>query len=240
MRLSLEKMADRFYEHRLASLVVTNMYYNEAPWLTPKSLTAAASVVSKDKRALTGTTSHEFSEQIAALEPFLTSNWQARHSPTTGNPIYERPTALVIYREDFRFLLDNVIPHQGNVPADYDLVIASQPYRARVSAEFKAAKVIAPLARALRPGGRLWVPLLRARPGPGDRAEGFAGTKPLRHRAPRVRARHAELGNEARHFDLNPYAERRAASRYEMHTLPSQIADSIGTSTLLATWNAAV
>ena len=39
--------------------------------------------------------------------------------------------------------------------AGYDLVIASQPYRARASVEFKATKVIAPLARALGPGGRL-------------------------------------------------------------------------------------
>ena len=39
--------------------------------------------------------------------------------------------------------------------ANYDLVIASQPYRARASLEFKAQRVIAPLARALGPGGRL-------------------------------------------------------------------------------------
>ena len=39
--------------------------------------------------------------------------------------------------------------------ADYDLVIASQPYRARASVEFKASKVVAPLVRALRAGGRL-------------------------------------------------------------------------------------
>jgi hypothetical protein len=39
--------------------------------------------------------------------------------------------------------------------ASYDLVIASQPYRARASLDFKAKRVIAPLARALGPGGRL-------------------------------------------------------------------------------------
>ena len=43
----------------------------------------------------------------------------------------------------------------GGTRADYDLVIASQPYRARASLEFKAKRVIAPLARALGPGGRL-------------------------------------------------------------------------------------
>src|SRR3989449_10904257 len=36
----------------------------------------------------------------------------------------------------------------------YDLGIASQPYRARASAAFKASKVLAPLARRLAPGQR--------------------------------------------------------------------------------------
>ena len=40
MRLSLDKMADRFYEHPATVLVVTNMYYTEAPWLTPQSVPA--------------------------------------------------------------------------------------------------------------------------------------------------------------------------------------------------------
>ena len=37
VRLSLDKMADRFFEHPATVLVVTNMYYTEAPWLTPKA-----------------------------------------------------------------------------------------------------------------------------------------------------------------------------------------------------------
>src|SRR4029078_3074705 len=153
-RLSLEKMADRFHEHPATVLVVTNMYYTEAPWLTHKALSAATSLVWHEV-ALEGSTAAEFSEQIEALEPFLAKVWQARHSAKTGNPVYERPVALVIYRDDYRFLLDDVIPRQGQARADYDIVIASQPYRARVSAEFKATKVITPLTRALRPGGRL-------------------------------------------------------------------------------------
>ena len=37
-------------------------------------------------------------------------NWKAGVSAKTGNPIYERPVVLVIYREDHRFLLDPIIP----------------------------------------------------------------------------------------------------------------------------------
>ena len=153
-RLSLDKMADRFHEHPATVLVVTNMYYTEAPWLAPNAVSAATSLAWHEV-ALTGGTAAEFSEQITALEPLLTRVWQARHSPKTGNPVYERPAAIVIYREDFRFLLDDVVPRQGRARADYDLVIASQPYRARVPVAFKAARVVTPLARALRPGGRL-------------------------------------------------------------------------------------
>ena len=76
-------------------------------------------------------------------------------SPRSGNPMYEKPAVLVIYREDCRFLLDQVIPFPGGVRADYDLVIASHPYRARASTEFKARKVITPLTRSLAAGGRL-------------------------------------------------------------------------------------
>jgi hypothetical protein len=49
-------------------------------------------------------------------------------------PVYERPIALVIYREDHRFLLD--LFRVRRVEANFDLVIASQPYRARSSLNF--------------------------------------------------------------------------------------------------------
>lgn len=241
VRLSLHKMADRLYEHPATVLVVTNMYYNEAPWLAPKALSAATSLVWHEA-ALSGTTAHEFDEQIAALEPFLARNWQARHSPKSGNPIYERPVALVIYREDFRFLLHDVVPRQGGARADYDLVIASQPYRARVPAQFKAAKVVGPLARALGPGGRLLgIHSYGNDPGLEIVRRVWPNENPFQTgRHDLLRAVRAELGRDARHYNFNSYSDSRAVFRYDMHTLPSEIADSIGTSTLFAAWNAAV
>jgi hypothetical protein len=241
VRLSLDKMADRFHEHPATALVVTNMYYTEAPWLTPKALSAATSLVWHEV-ALAGTTAAEFSEQIAALEPFLAQNWQAKHSPKTGNPVYERPVALVIYRDDFRFLLDDVIPEQGRARADYDLVIASQPYRARVPVEFKAAKVITPLTRALRPGGRLLgIHSCGRDPGLEIVQKVWPDENPFQtDRHDVIRAVRTDLGKDARHFNFNSYADQRAVFRYDMHTLPTEITDSVGTSTLLAAWNAAI
>jgi hypothetical protein len=62
--------------------------------------------------------------------------------------------ALVLYREDHRFLLDSIIPRQGD-RGQFRPVIASQPYRAKSSVQFRAKRIMAPLARALRAGGRL-------------------------------------------------------------------------------------
>jgi hypothetical protein len=241
VRLSLDKMPDRFYEHPATVMVVTNMYYSEAPWLAPKAVSAATSLVWQEV-ALTGTTAHEFSEQIAGLEPFLAKNWQARHSARTGNPVYERPVALVLYREDFRFMLDEAIPRQGKARADYDLVIASQPYRARVPAAFKAGKVIGPLARALGPGGRLLgIHSCGRDPGLEIVRRIWPEENPFTtDRHDLLRAVRGELGKDARHYNFNAYADARAVFRYDMHTLPTEVADSIGTSTLFAAWNAAV
>ncbi|HEU0157675.1 MAG TPA: hypothetical protein VFR00_00105 [Hyphomicrobiaceae bacterium] len=240
-RLSLDKMPDRFHEHPATVLVVTNMYYTEAPWLAPNQVSAATSLAWHEV-ALTGSTAAEFSEQIAALEPLLARVWQARHSPKTGNPVYERPAAIVIYREDFRFLLDDVVPRQGRARADYDLVIASQPYRARVPVAFKASRVLSPLVRALRPGGRLLgIHSYGRDPGLEIIRKIWPEEDPFQSsRHDILRATRAELGRDARHYNFNAYADQRAVFRYDMHTLPTEIAASIGTSTLFAAWNAAV
>ena len=241
VRLSLEKMPDRFHEHPATVLVVTNLYYTEAPWLTPRSMEAAATLNWIDV-PLSGDTAHEFHEQIADLQPTLAENWQVHASPKTGNPLYDRPSVMVLYREDHRFLLDQVIPRPGRVVAKYDLVIASQPYRARASTEFKAKKVIAPLARSLAPGGRLLGIHSHGRdPGLEIIRNVWPGEDPFHtNRHDLLKLLKLELGRAGRDLNFNAYADKRAIFRYDMHTLPSEVdGRSIGTSTLLAAWNAA-
>jgi len=241
VRLALEKMPDRYFEHPATVLVMTNLYYREAPWLVPSSVAAATGLVWHEL-ALTGTTAHEFEEQITALGPFLAEHWRAQLSPASGNPVYERPAVLVIYREDHRFLLDPIIPRRGGASADYDLVIASQPYRLRAPLEFKAEKVVAPLARSLGPGGRL-LGIHSHGNDPGlEILQGvWPGESPFRHdRHQLLKTVKESLGNAARHMNFNAYADARSLFRYHMHTLPTEISESIGTSTLFAAWNAAV
>ena len=241
VRLALQKMADRFFEHPATVLVLTNLAYAEAPWLAAQSLSAAASLLWHEVQ-LSGNSSHAFEEQITALEPFLSKNWRAGVSPKTGNPVYERPVVLVVYREDHRFLLDQIIPKPGGTRADFDLVVASQPYRARASLDFKARRVIAPLARALGPGGRLiGIHSHGHDPGAEIVQRVWPGDNPFTtNRHDLLKAAKAELGTAGRHLNFNAYADDRALFRYEMHTLPSEVAGSIGTSTLFAAWNAAI
>lgn len=241
VRLLLSKMADRFHEHPATVLVITNMYYSEAPWLMPNSPASAENLIWREEE-LAGDTAHEFSEQIAGLEKFLVKNWQARHSRRTGNPIYERPVVLVVYRKDFRFLLDAVIPRQGDSRADFDLVIASQPYRARVSPEFKATRVLLPLVRALGSGGRLiGIHSYGRDPGLEIVRRLWPEEDPFRTgRRELLGVLETKLGADAAGYEFDASEDARAILRYEMHTLPTEIAESIGTSTLFAAWNAAV
>jgi SAM-dependent methyltransferase len=241
VRLVLDKMPDRLFEHPATVLVMTNMYYSEAPWLVPNSMAAATGLMWHEV-ALTGTTAHEFEQQITDLQPFLSEHWRARISPRSGNPIYDRPVVLVVYRDDHKFLLDQVRPRRGAAIADYDLVIASQPYRARAPVEFKAKRILAPLTRALAPGGRLIVIHSHGDdPGLEIIRKIWPGENPFRtDRHQLLRATKIELGSVSRDYNLAANPDARSLFRYEMHTLPSEISDAIGTSTLWAAWNAAV
>jgi hypothetical protein len=241
VRLGLEKMPDRFYEHPATVLVITNLNYAEAPRLMPRDARCAA-VLNWQEVRLTGRSAHEYSEQIEQLAPLLDHGWQTRPSAKSGNPVYVRPSVLVIYRDDHRFLLDAVIPRPGRIFESYDLILASQPWRARMSAQFKAQKVLGPLASSLAPGGRMLVIQSYGRdPGLEIIQRLWPDENPFeidRHQL--VSALKVELGRDARDFTFTALADERAVFRYDMHTLPSEISDRIGTSTLFAAWNAAI
>src|SRR5262249_15785209 len=192
--------------------------------------------------SLTGNTAHEFETQITELGPFLAEHWRALVSRFSGNPHYEKPVVLVIYREDHKFLLDQVRPRRGFTEAEYDLVIASQPYRARASLEFKARRVVAPLARSLAPGGRLIaIHAYGHDPGLEIIQRVWPGEDPFTtERHALLGASKLELGSAGRDLNFGAYADARSLFRYDMHTLPSEISETIGTSTLFAAWNAAV
>jgi hypothetical protein len=241
VRLGLEKMPDRFHEHPSTVLVITNLNYAEAPQLMPRDVQAAAALNWQEVR-LTGNTADEYADQIEKLGPALAYGWQTKSSAKTGNPVYVRPSVFVIYRADHKFLLEAVIPKPGRVIDGYDLILASQPWRARTSAQFKAQKILGPLTRNLAPGGRLLtIQSCGKDPGLEIIQKLWPGESPFavdRHQL--LAALREELGREARDFTLSSLPDEKAIFRYDMHTLPSEIADRIGTSTLFAAWNAAI
>jgi hypothetical protein len=241
VRLSLEKFPDRFVEHPGSCIVVTNLYYAEAPWLRPRNVSSAAALNWKQV-ALEGSSASEYGEQLQALDDFLVDGWQVRSSERTGNPMYVRPSVLVIYRKDHEFLLDDIIPRPGQVIGNYDLAIASQPWRARMSAEFKVKKVLLPLVQSLAPGGRL----LAVQSCGNDPAlelvrKVWPEEAPFRvNRHELIKVLRDELGRDAKNFNFVAGSDAKAIFRYDMHTLPSEVQQSIGTSTLFAAWNDAI
>src|SRR5258708_4921211 len=208
----------------------------------PPALRAAAAGMIWHEVPLRGASSGEFEAQIAELGPFLEQNWRASVSPRSGMPVYERPVAIVLYREDHRFLLDSIIPRAGRSEANFDLIIASQPYRAKSSVNFRAKRIIAPVARALRAGGRLiGIHSHGEDPGLEIVQAVWPGENPFavsRHEL--LRAVKYELGSAGRDLNFNAYADNRSIFRYDMEALPNEVTGSIGTSTAFAAWNAAV
>ncbi len=233
-RLSLMKLHTRFAEHPETVVIVTNMYYREAPWLRPQS---GREVKWRDV-PLKGTTAHEFGRQLRDLGDLVADGWQTELSPTTGNPLYVDPTVLVLYRADHAFALEHLIPKGGTLDGQYDLVIAAQPYRSRASAAFKVDKVLGPLAESLAPGGRMVVVQATGRdPGMDIIRSIWPGEEPFTSPRQAIIDRLAESPVPLR---IEGSDDADALFTYGLHDLPEHSDSSIGTSMLIAAWNAAV
>ena len=240
IRIGLEKMADRFYEHPLTVLVLTNMLYSEAPWLRPRS-NAMQAHLNWLEVPLEGSTAFEFDEQISDLERIVQDCWKTTPSERTGNPLYETPSVLVLYRKDHEWPLAPVIPQKGSPHHEYDLIVAAQPFRARSTAKVKVRNVLAPLARSLAPGGCMVV-IQSTGKDPG--MEIIRGIWPdedpfLTPRQELLRELSSQLSDSHPELRFLSYPDSQAQFRYDLRLPPSELETNISTSTLLAGWNAA-
>jgi hypothetical protein len=234
VRQALGRLPDRFFEHPEVVFVVTNHHFRDAPRLPASGDTVWRNV------PLHGSTTNDFNEQIESLFSQLAVDWRVTTSQATGNPLYVQPAVLVLYRADREFLLRPLIPVPGDEDRRYDLMIASQAYRARTPIQRKVGTVLVPLARALAPGGRLVVVQGRGDdPGLEIIRTVWPGEDPFRHRRQAIleeasRQLADEPGLEYRDLD-----EDQAIFRFRLHTMPSEEAEHIGTSSVVAAWNAA-
>lgn len=235
VRQALSRLPDRLFEHPEMVFVVTNMRFSEATALRPHDPT---DLVWREV-ALRGDTSHGFTSQLRDLLPVLASDWEVKTSPLSGNPVYVRPSVLILYREDHEFLLRSMVPRQEEPLPGYDLIVAAQAYRAAAPLERKVSSVVSPLARALAPGGRLVGIHSRGHdPGMEIIRRVWPDEEPFQHGAADVVAEaRRQMADTDLEFPMLEPGE--ALVRYEMHHMPSESAEHIGTSSVLATWNAA-
>lgn len=222
-------------------VTITNLHYAEAPALRPTAEDRQHQM-QFEYVELDGSGSHGFGEQLRKLEPLLADRWAVEPSPRTGNPIYVQPTAVSIYRSDHRFALDDIIPTPTTSRADYDLIIASQPWRSRTPADFKVRRILAPLSRALRSHGlMLGIQSQGGDPGLEIIRRIWPDEDPFPVRRQELMdALRIELGQDSQTFDISALPDASSLLRYQMHTLPSEIGSAIGTFTLFAAWNAAI
>lgn len=242
VRLILSRMADRLQEHPQTVLVLTNLKYKESLRLKPHDPAQASRMIWREV-ALDGDTAGEFEQQIAGLDPWINDHWRVAQDGADGLRSYHEPAVLVLYRRDHRFALDPVLPRRGLARGDFDFILASHPYRARSSLDFKAGQVIAPLVRGLRPNGRLLGIQGFGRDPGMEIVQGiWPEEQPFIHgRDALYAAIGAQLGAEAQDFEFEGLTDREAVFRYHVRLLPDEIdpARPTSSSTLLAAWNAA-
>lgn len=241
VRIGVDKMVDRFCEHPATVLILTNLNYADSRLMPANTVSAAA--MNWQEVRLEGTTSYGYKEQLENLQQMFAHGWETETSKISGNPLFKRPSVVVIYREDHKILLDAVIPRPGVQSWYYDFVLASQPWRARTSAKFKAEKIIVPLAKCLAPGGRMLV-IQSCGKDPAEEIikEFWPSENPFPVTRHDILREFKELmGREIRNYNIRELSDSKAMFSYKMHALPSEIGSSgIGTSTLFAAWNAAI
>ena len=237
LRNSLGRLADRFLEHPLTVFVVTNMNFDEATSLSPNSVHAAMALDWQEV-ALTGSTAYDFQQQISALHPKLAENWRIT-TGEHGQASYEKPNVLVLYREDHKFLLNEIIPEPGCEHREYDFVLASHLYRHSAPLDFKATRVLRPLALSLARNGRMLV-IQSYGQDPAhevvkriwkEEAPVFVRRQEI------VSALRAALGEVKRKYTFTGATDKTALFRFDMHTLPIDPNNRISRSTLMAAWN---
>ncbi len=241
LRVSLEKLPDRFAEHPQTVVVLTNMFYSEAPWLQPNRVDMCSKVNWREVQ-LAGHTAHDYDNQVHELAAFVERCWQTKNSSTTGNPLYVEPSVLVLYRADQSFALSNVIPDPGRFELGYDLIMASQPYRSRLSAAMKVQNVLAPLAKGLAPGGRM-ITVQSTDKGSGMDIIRRVWPRDKPFTTPRqelLSEMKRQLGKDHPNLRFLRQKSSEAEFRFHLQLSPEELSGSIGTSPLLAAWNAAI
>ena len=236
VRLTIEKLPDRFIEHPNMVFVVSNLHYNEAANLSSSDETKN-NKINWEIVKLKGNSSFEYSEQIAELDNVLEKNWQVERHPTSGNPTYKEPSVLIIYRDDHEFTLDKIIPQKNERKNYFDMIIASQPYRSRISVKKKVDYVVKPMIKALNKGGKLiLIHSIGNDTGHKVLNKLWPEDNPFPSNAKDI-VEYLKLnlsGNLIDRLNFKPPE----VFKYNLRALPNEIENGISTSLIFSSWNA--
>ncbi len=156
LKNTLEKMPDRFAEHPNLLVTMTNVKFSELG-LVESSTKIKDKKIKQFNLMLDSDNSFDFNSQISGtlLGNFIKKNWGIEID-NKGRTSYSNPCIIRIYRKDNEKYLKTFLKndYKNN---NYDLIIASQAYRAAASVKVKVNNVIGPLMRLLNKSGRLLV-----------------------------------------------------------------------------------
>ena len=156
LKNTLEKMPDRFAEHPNLLVTMTNVKFSEL------GLVETANKIKNKKikelnLILDSDNSFDFNTQITGIKlgNFIKKYWGIEID-TKGKTSYANPCLIRILRKDNLRHLKGFLKndYKNN---NYDLIIASQAYRAASSVKVKVNNVIGPLMRLLNKSGKLLV-----------------------------------------------------------------------------------
>ena len=239
VRLGLDKLPDRFIEHKNTVFVISNLNYEESTLLKSKNKLKQKKINWKVVK-LKGNSSLDFSIQLRKLnQNFLNKKWQIERNEKTGNPTYKEPSVIIIYRKDQEFSLKNIIPKKNNGKNNYDLIIASQPYRSRISAEKKVKYVIYPMIKALNKKGKLIIV---------HACGNDPANKIIKKIWPKDKPFPTLYKSIIKYIRLNINKDilkdlkfsKRKIVRYILRALPNEISGGIATSLIFSAWNASI
>ena len=236
VRLSIEKLSDRFVEHPNLVFVVTNLYYSETPSLSSKDSNKQKNI-NWDIIKLEGNSSFEFNHQLSQLDKILQNNWQVERHPKSGNPTYKLPSVLIIYRQDHEFNLENIVPKRNDFEKKFDLILASQPYRSRINPKKKVEYVIRPMIKSLNNEGKLiLIHACGKDPGLEIINKIWKDENPFPYLAKDIIQ---YLNENIEKEDMNNLIFHPPQTfRYNLRALPNEIENGISTSLIFSSWNA--
>ena len=156
LKNTLEKMPDRFVEHPNLLITMNNVKFSELG-LIESSKKIKDKKVKEFNLVLKSNNSFDFNSQMTnrLLSNFIKKNWGIEID-NKNKTSYSNPCIIRVFREDNKKQLEKFLKnnYKNN---NYDLIVASQAYRAAASVEVKVKNVIAPLMRLLNKSGKLLV-----------------------------------------------------------------------------------